>query len=79
MTGDAREKALANWKDKLFEKSKLYSGVFGTDAGSKVLQELVDLYIKPEIFNSDPLKMARNVGQHDLVKFIQELVELKDE
>jgi len=75
----SRDEAIAEFRDKLFEKSKRYSQVFGTDAGKEVLKELVDLYIKPEVFNSDPLKMARNVGQHDLVKFIKELVELKNE
>ncbi len=75
----SRDEAIAEFRDGLFEKSKLYAQVFGTDAGKKVLKELDDLYIKPEVFNSDPLKMARNVGQHDLVKFIKELVELKNE
>lgn len=78
MTG-SREEAIAAFKDSLFEKGKLYRQVFNTESGKKVLKELDDLYIKPEIFNIDPLKMARNVGQHDLIKFIKELVELKNE
>ncbi len=74
-----RDEAIAEFKDTLAEKGKLYRQVFGTKAGKKVLAELVSLYIKPEAFSSDPLKMARNVGQHDLVKYIQEMTELKNE
>lgn len=75
----SRDEAIAEFKDKLFEKSKLYQQVFGTKPGKKVLAELVSLYVKPEIFSDDPLKMAHNVGQHDLVKYILEMTELKND
>jgi len=74
-----RDEAIALFKDSLFEKSKLYRQVFGTDAGKRVLDELVDLYVKPEAFDTDALKMARNVGQQDLVKRLKEITELTHE
>ena len=74
-----RDKAVQLFKDSLFEKGKLYKQVFGTDSGKKVLNELVDLYVKPECFDTDPLKMARNVANHDLVKYLKELTELTNE
>lgn len=74
-----RDKAIAEFRAKLLEKSKLYREVFSTHAGKRVLKELSDLYIKPTMFDTDPLKMSRNVAQHDLVKLIQELVELKSD
>ena len=74
-----RESAIALFKESLFEKAKLYRQVFGTDAGKKVLKELVDLYVKPEAFDTDPLKMARNVANQDLVKHLKEMTELTNE
>jgi len=74
-----RDKAVQIFKDSLFEKGKLYKQVFGTDAGKKVLKELVDLYVKPEAFDTDPLKMARNVANQDLVKHLKEMTELTNE
>ncbi len=74
-----REQAVQLFKESLFEKAKLYQQVFGTSAGKKVLQELIDLYVKPECFDTDPLKMARNVANQDLVKHLKEMTELTNE
>ena len=74
----SHDELFAERKEHLFQKSKLYATVFGTAEGKKVLQELVDLYVRPESFSSDPLKMARNVAKCDLVKYIKEMVEMKN-
>ncbi|RLD68603.1 MAG: hypothetical protein DRI98_11635 [Bacteroidetes bacterium] len=75
----SRDEGLAEWREKVFQKGKLYREVFNTAAGKKVLKELSDLYIKPDMFDTDSLKMARNVGQHDLVKFIVDMVEIEND
>ena len=53
--------------------------MLGSGQGKKILNDLVSVFMKKELFNSDPLKMARNVGQYDLVRYLQEMTESKDE
>ena len=63
------------------EKGKVYLRVFSTPDGKRVLKDMVDNFMRQELFDGDPLLMAKKVGQHDLVQYISEITQAgkKDE
>ena len=46
---------------------------FNSPDGKKVLEMLVEDFQKSALFDSDPLVMARNVGQYELVQYLKDM------
>lgn len=55
-------------------KGATYASCFGTPAGQEVLEELVKANRAGDIFNADPIEMARRVGAFEVIQGIQELI-----
>jgi len=58
---------------KLEQKAKLFNQVFSTTQGRLVLEMLTEDFCNRSLLDSDPLKMAHRVGQHDLVQYITDM------
>lgn len=64
------------WKSPLLAKAKQFKAAFGTTQGEEVLKALSDAFEKQQLMGSDPYETAYNVGQRDVVVYINQLVDL---
>lgn len=63
------------YRKEMLRFGQMANETFGSPAGKTVLERLVETYYQPSCFDSDPLKMARNVGCRDLVAEIVNAME----
>lgn len=57
----------------------IVANVVATFPGKELFKYLEDRYVRVDCFNSDPLKMARNVANRDLVNRLIQLKEKGDQ
>jgi hypothetical protein len=68
----------SDWADGLKEKVQLIRRVGNTPDGKKLMELLTDVFEERELFDTDALKMARNLGARDVVQYLRSLLELND-
>lgn len=62
-------------REQLDRNAQIFKVAFSTDAGRKVMKQLDTAYPAGDLFDSDPLKMARKIGAFEVVQGIRELIE----
>ena len=65
----------ADWRNKFDKNAKAVQTTFSTADGETVLALLKNNFGASSVFNENPYIMARNAGQHELVQYIEVLIE----
>jgi len=59
----------------LKQHKKAFQAALSTRDGKIMLDKLVSVFQKSTLFNTDPLKMAYNTAQYELIEYIKMLGE----
>lgn len=76
-TKKEKEQQVDKVREQLSRHAKHFKDTFKTIAGKKVLKTLQESFLKQSMMGETPEKTAYNVGQHDLIQYITEMVEMK--
>lgn len=68
-------KPLQPWQIALREKSELLHRTFNNPTGEECLKMLSNTFQRGTLFDECALKMARQVGQYEVVEYIKEMLE----
>lgn len=61
-------------KEQLDRKAQVFAQAFSTPAGKEVLDTLDRSNAAGDIFDPDPIKMARKVGAFEVIQGIKDLI-----
>jgi hypothetical protein len=75
MTTVSNKAELVDWKEALDKNAKAVAGTFVTTDGKKTLALLRKHFASSVVFNENPIIMAKNAGQHELVQYLEALLE----
>lgn len=64
------------WQEAMRAKRKDFTAALTTPVGKQVLKELNVMFVNRPLMGENPEATAYNVGQRDLVQFINDLVEV---
>ena len=73
-----KQKTDIDWRQALSRKSALFSRVFGSAEGQEVLELLSAKFQRAKLFSDDPYRTAYQVGQHELVAHIKDMIKRND-
>ena len=66
---------MAEWREAFNKNSKAVASTFSTTDGIKVMTLLRTHFGSSTVFDENPIKMARNAGQHEIVQYLEVLIE----
>jgi len=66
------------WQEVVRRKSGVVSRVFASPDGKELLKLLDETFCQRSLFDEDPNKTAYNIGQRDLVVYLQQLKSVGD-
>ena len=72
---DKKAAQLGEWREELDKNSKAVRDTFKTTDGKKVMALLSKHFGSGTVFNTCSLTMARNAGQHEIVQYLEALIE----
>ena len=66
---------MTEWREEFDKKANAVVKTFSTTDGKKVIEILRTHFGASAVFDENPYKMARNAGQHELVQYLEALIE----
>lgn len=65
---------MTSWIDRRGEKARDMQQLYKTAHGKRVIDDLLFQFSRDSDFTSDPLAMARNVGQREVMHYVRTLL-----
>jgi hypothetical protein len=66
---------MTEWREEFEKNAKAVCETFGTTDGKKVIALLKSRFGAGTVFDENPYKMAKNAGQHEVVQYLEALLE----